>query len=55
MKTCDDFPKAPECCDSCHEDDAMGYEMIELHKKDGDECEAYVCCVVSFHLSDKDC
>lgn len=36
-----------ECCDSCHEDDELGYDMIFLEVDDHPEINAYVCCGMS--------
>lgn len=50
-KHCSDFPGAPPCCDSCHEDEAMGYEMVELYE-DWDGVRANICCAVSRHIEE---
>ena len=50
MKVCHDFPDAPSCCDSCHEDEERGYGMCELRRDDGDGLDAYVCCAVLRHI-----
>lgn len=47
--TCSDFPGSPPCCDSCHEDEAMGYEMVELYE-DWDGLRANLCCRVYEHV-----
>ena len=52
MKTrlyCCDFIAAglsARCCDSCHEDDELGYEMTFLEMAGHPEIDAYVCCGV---------
>lgn len=49
MKRCSDYPDV-SCCDSCHDDEALGYEMCHLRIEDGDETDAYVCCAVLRHM-----
>lgn len=40
------FPN--ECCDSCHEDDELGYnEMFFLEPDGQSNTEAYICCGMS--------
>jgi len=36
-----------KCCESCHEDDELGYDMIFLEVEDHPEINAYVCCGMS--------
>jgi len=48
-RTCSDFPDAPSCCDSCHEDaDEYGYDLCEVEI--GPDEYAVVCCKVSNYL-----
>ena len=43
---CDDFPKAPLCCESCHEDaNEYGMELMTIEADDG-RVLARVCCAV---------
>jgi len=41
---CSDF-NASGCCSSCHEDELLGYYMLELEDSQGKYCGA-VCCSV---------
>lgn len=50
MKYCSDYPDAPPCCSSCHEDFNHGYApMIEVMDATG-KVEALVCCKVHNHI-----
>jgi len=45
MKTCSDFPGAPGCCLSCHEDaNEYGFDLCRVTLKEGEEAAA--CCSV---------
>lgn len=44
---CEDFPDAG-CCDSCHEDEGLGYELLDYTLADGTDC--IVCCDVAWYL-----
>jgi hypothetical protein len=45
---CEDFPDAPSCCESCHDDaDQYGYDLF------GDGVNYRVCCTVAKWLKDK--
>ena len=46
---CSSFDDAPACCDSCHDDNAEGLDlMIEVEIPDGDD--AIVCCTVYHYI-----
>lgn len=48
MKSCSDFPGAPSCCRSCHEDADEywpDYPLCQL--MEGNEIVAEVCCTVA--------
>ena len=48
---CSDFPDAPRCCDSCHDDMDTGYgDDLFFDLVDGRE--ARVCCAVMRWLDD---
>lgn len=51
MKYCKDYPGAPSCCISCHEDEIDGYgplcEITTGGGYTGSDVVAYVCCAVS--------
>lgn len=47
---CCDLIKAgvpSKCCDSCHEDDELGYDMCWLEDPALPNVEAYVCCGIA--------
>lgn len=42
--TCKDFPEAPPCCACCHNDEEVGYPLLDSETPDGKI--ALLCCVV---------
>jgi hypothetical protein len=52
IKYCQDleiYKGKPPCCDSCHEDEAYGLEMLTVNKSG---FEYYVCCPVAKWLKE---
>lgn len=47
--TCDDFTGI-ECCDSCHDDEEFGYEMLDFgtYVNGVYRQNAYVCCSINW-------
>jgi hypothetical protein len=53
MLTCGDFSSLKlGCCDSCHEEEAMGIEaLIDIEIDwEGDHVKAHVCCKIANHF-----
>lgn len=49
VKYCEDFDV--QCCQACHEDVDMGYQLPEFELKDGNKVTA--CCYIMEELFDK--